>query len=75
MIEQLPEKYRVAVKRSEIEGKTRKEVARRENISLSGAKSRVQKGFSGSIPGIKARRKTRSHGYCRNRCVAGEPQK
>jgi RNA polymerase sigma-70 factor (ECF subfamily) len=44
MIQQLPEKYRHAVQLSEIEGKTGKDVAEKENISLSGAKSRVQRG-------------------------------
>jgi RNA polymerase sigma-70 factor (ECF subfamily) len=44
MIEELPDKYRDAVKLSEIERKTQKEVAQREKISLSGAKSRVQRG-------------------------------
>jgi RNA polymerase sigma-70 factor, ECF subfamily len=44
MIEQLPDKYRVAIQLSEIEGKTQKEVAELEEISLSGAKSRVQRG-------------------------------
>ncbi|OGK09738.1 MAG: RNA polymerase sigma factor SigZ [Candidatus Riflebacteria bacterium GWC2_50_8] len=44
MIQLLPEKYRRAVQLSEIEGKTGKEVAEKENISLSGAKSRVQRG-------------------------------
>jgi len=44
MINQLPDKYREAIQLSEIEGKTQKEVSERENISLSGAKSRVQRG-------------------------------
>jgi RNA polymerase sigma-70 factor (ECF subfamily) len=44
MIGELPEKYRLAIQLSEIEGKTQKEVAEREGISLSGAKSRVQRG-------------------------------
>jgi RNA polymerase sigma-70 factor (ECF subfamily) len=44
MIQQLPEKYRRAVQLSEIEGKTQKEIAEKEGISLSGAKSRVQRG-------------------------------
>jgi RNA polymerase sigma-70 factor (ECF subfamily) len=44
MIQQLPEKYRQAIQLSEIEGKTRKEIAEQEDISLSGAKSRVQRG-------------------------------
>lgn len=44
MIQQLPEKYRHAVLLSEIKGKTQKEIAEKENISLSGAKSRVQRG-------------------------------
>lgn len=44
MIEQLPDKYRGAIKFSEIESKTQKEVAEIEKISLSGAKSRVRRG-------------------------------
>ncbi len=44
MIEQLPDRYRQAVRLSEIEGLTQKEVARQQGISLSGAKSRVQRG-------------------------------
>jgi RNA polymerase sigma-70 factor (ECF subfamily) len=44
MIEQLPDKYRLAVYQAEIEGKTQREVAEREGISVSGAKSRVQRG-------------------------------
>jgi len=44
MINHLPEKYRLAIQFSEIEGKTQKEVAKQVNISLSGAKSRVQRG-------------------------------
>lgn len=44
MINDLPDKYRNAVMYSEIDGKTQKEVAEIENISLSGAKSRVQRG-------------------------------
>ena len=46
MIHALPEKYRHAIQMSEMEGKTQKEVAKQENISLSGAKSRVQRGRS-----------------------------
>lgn len=44
MINELPEKYKNAIQLSEIDGKTQKEVAELENISLSGAKSRVQRG-------------------------------
>ena len=44
MIKELPNKYREAVQLSELENKTQKEIAERENISLSGAKSRVQRG-------------------------------
>lgn len=44
MIQQLPEKYRHAIQLSAIEGKTEKEIAEQEDISLSGAKSRVQRG-------------------------------
>lgn len=46
MIERLPDHYRQAVLLSEIEGKTQKEVAGKQGISLSGAKSRVQRGRS-----------------------------
>ncbi len=44
LIQNLPDKYREAVSLSEIEGVTQKEIATRQNISLSGAKSRVQRG-------------------------------
>lgn len=44
MIKELPDKYRNAVQMSEMESKTQKEVAVQEGISLSGAKSRVQRG-------------------------------
>ncbi len=43
-IDDLPEKYRTALVLSEIEGITQKEVARRLGLSVSGAKSRVQRG-------------------------------
>ena len=46
MIKELPNKYRKAIRLSEIERKTQKEVAELEGISLSGAKSRVQRGRS-----------------------------
>ncbi len=44
MIEELPEPYRRALILTELEGMTQKELADREEISLSGAKSRVQRG-------------------------------
>jgi len=44
MIQSLPEHYREAIVLSEIEGLTQKEVARKQGLSLSGAKSRVQRG-------------------------------
>lgn len=44
MINELPAKYRNAIQLSEMENKTQKEVAEHEGISLSGAKSRVQRG-------------------------------
>lgn len=44
MIAVLPEPYREAVQLSEIEGLSQAEVASRLSISLSGAKSRVQRG-------------------------------
>ena len=44
MINSLPDKYKEAVIMSEIEGLTQQEVADKQEISLSGAKSRVQRG-------------------------------
>lgn len=44
MVRELPEKYRNAVQLSEMENRTQREVAEQEGISLSGAKSRVQRG-------------------------------
>lgn len=44
MIESLPDHYRQVVMLSEIQGRTQKEVAEEQGISLSGAKSRVQRG-------------------------------
>ncbi len=44
MIRSLPDPYQEAVLLSEIEGRTQKEVAEKQGISLSGAKSRVQRG-------------------------------
>jgi len=43
-IELLPEKYREAIRLTELEGLSQKELAARLNISYSGAKSRVQRG-------------------------------
>ena len=57
MIQQLPEKYSHAVQLSEIEGETQSEIAEKENISLSGAKSRVQRG--------RALLKTMLHDCCK----------
>lgn len=44
MIEQLPTIYRDALILSELQGKTQQEVAIHQNISLSAAKSRIQRG-------------------------------
>ena len=44
MIERLPEIYRDAVRLSELEGVAQRDVARMLGVSLSGAKSRVQRG-------------------------------
>jgi RNA polymerase sigma-70 factor, ECF subfamily len=44
MVRQLPERYREAVQLSEIEGLPQQEVADRLGLSLSGAKSRIQRG-------------------------------
>jgi RNA polymerase sigma-70 factor (ECF subfamily) len=44
LIQQLPENYREAVRLSEIEGLPQQEVANRMGLSLSGAKSRIQRG-------------------------------
>ena len=43
-IDQLPETYREAVRMSELQGLTQAEVAARLGLSVSGAKSRVQRG-------------------------------
>ena len=44
MIQLLPENYREAVILSELQGLSQKEVAKQQGTSLSGAKSRVQRG-------------------------------
>ncbi len=44
IIEDLPEKYRQAIILSEFEGLSQKEVAERLGLTLSGAKSRIQRG-------------------------------
>ena len=44
MIESLPEHYKQAVYLSEIAGLTQKEVAVKQGLSLSGAKTRIQRG-------------------------------
>lgn len=44
MVRQLPEKYRDAIQLSEMEGLAQQEVAQRLGLSLSGAKSRIQRG-------------------------------
>ena len=44
MIQQLPENYKEAIILSELKGLTQKEVAKVQGTSLSGAKSRVQRG-------------------------------
>lgn len=44
LIDDLPETYRAALVLSEIDGLTQKEVASRLGLTLSGAKSRVQRG-------------------------------
>lgn len=44
LIEQLPDTYREALSLSEIEGETQQTVAQQLGISLSGAKSRIQRG-------------------------------
>ncbi len=44
MIRSLPEGYREAVRLAEIEGLPQQEVADRLGLSLSGAKSRIQRG-------------------------------
>lgn len=44
MVKELTDKYRSAIQLSEMENRTQQEVAELEGISLSGAKSRVQRG-------------------------------
>jgi RNA polymerase sigma-70 factor (ECF subfamily) len=43
VLSDIPEKYREAIKYTQIEGHSQKELAKKLNISLSGAKSRVQR--------------------------------
>ena len=43
-VEQLPDHYQAAIELSELEGLTQREVAALLNLSLSGAKSRIQRG-------------------------------
>jgi RNA polymerase sigma-70 factor (ECF subfamily) len=43
MVEQLPEPYRTALKLADLQGLSQQEIADREGMSLSGAKSRVQR--------------------------------
>ncbi|MGM0579965.1 MAG: sigma-70 family RNA polymerase sigma factor [Bacteroidota bacterium] len=44
LLEQLPEKYREAVRMSDLQGVNQKEIAEKLNISYSAAKMRVQRG-------------------------------
>ncbi len=44
MVAQLPEKYRQAIELAELQGTTQRHVASQLGLSLSGAKSRVQRG-------------------------------
>ncbi|MDR8392907.1 RNA polymerase sigma factor SigZ [Aliifodinibius sp. S!AR15-10] len=44
MIDELPEKYRIPLKMADVEGKKQQEIADHLGLSLSGAKSRVQRG-------------------------------
>ena len=44
MIERLPDHYGKALMLSEIQGLKQRDIARREGLTLSGAKSRVQRG-------------------------------
>jgi RNA polymerase sigma-70 factor, ECF subfamily len=44
MIDYLPEEYQVALRLTELEGITQQELAQQLGLSLSGAKSRVQRG-------------------------------
>lgn len=44
LLEQLPEKYKKAVKMSDLEGVNQKDIAEKLNISYSAAKMRVQRG-------------------------------
>lgn len=44
MVNQLPSNYRQAIIMAEFDGLTQKEIAQKQGLSLSGAKSRVQRG-------------------------------
>ncbi len=43
MVNQLPSNYRQAIKMAEFDGLTQKEIAQKQGLSLSGAKSRIQR--------------------------------
>lgn len=44
LLQELPDKYRIPLELSELEGMTQKDIAFKLGLSLSGAKSRVQRG-------------------------------
>ncbi len=44
MVNQLPSNYQQAIKMAEFDGLTQKEIAQKQGLSLSGAKSRIQRG-------------------------------
>lgn len=44
LLQELPEKYRIPLELSELEGMSQKDIALKLGLSLSGAKSRVQRG-------------------------------
>lgn len=44
MVDKLPEKYRIPLEMADVKGKSQQEVADELGLSLSGAKSRVQRG-------------------------------
>lgn len=73
MIAHLPGKYKQAMRLSVIEGKTQKEIAELASITLSGAKSRVQRGrvliksMLNACCQIELNKKNQLVGYQRNK--------
>lgn len=78
LLQQVPEPYREALNLSDLQGLTQQEVAQRQGLSLSGAKSRVQRGRAKLKAALLAccalefdrRGKVTDYGRCQSDCQA-----